>query len=89
MERQEISIREIRELAKRFRPEEIEACINQQISEGMNICDISGPTEYVVNELSKAEFVRQLTDGGMSMTDAVRDLARRIRLVQQGYEGAE
>jgi hypothetical protein len=86
MERQEIHIKEIRELAKKFTPEQIESCIAQQMHEGANICDISGPTEYVINELSKAGFVRDLMDKGMSMTDAVRELAKRIRLVQMAFK---
>lgn len=86
MEKQEIHIREIRELAKKFTPEQIENCITQQMQEGMNICDISGPTEHVISELAKASLVRDLMDKGMSMTDAVRELAKRIRLVQKAFK---
>jgi hypothetical protein len=86
MERQEMHLKEIRELATRFTPEQIEGCIMQQIDEGTNICDISGTTEYVINELSKAGFVRDLMDKGMSMSNAVRELAKRIRLVQHGFK---
>jgi hypothetical protein len=86
MERQEIYIKEIKELARKFTPEQIENCIVQQIIEGQNVCEVSGPTEYVVNELSKAEFVRELMEKGMSLTDAVRELARRIRLVQMAFK---
>ncbi len=86
MERQEIHIKEIRELATRFTPEQIEACIMQQIEEGTNICDVKGPTEHVINELSKAEFVREMMKAGMTLNEAVRELAKRIRLVQQGFK---
>jgi len=86
MERQEIYIKEIRELATRFTPEQIEGCIIQQIEEGTNICDVKGPTEHVINELSKAAFVRELMETGMTVNEAVRDLAKRIRLVQQGFK---
>ncbi len=89
MEKQEIHIREIRELAKKFTPEQIENCITQQMQEGMNICDISGPTEHVISELAKASLVRDLMDKGMSMTDAVRELAKRIRLVQKAFKQEE
>jgi len=85
MERQEIHIREIRELARKFTVEQIESCIMQQMQKGENICDKSGPTEYVISELSKAGFVRDLMDKGMSMSDAVRELAKRIRLVQMAF----
>lgn len=86
MKRQEMHIKEIRELAKRFTPEQIENCITHQMQEGTNVCDMSGPTEHVINELSKAGFVRDLVDKGMSMADAVRDLAKRIRLVQMAFK---
>ena len=86
MEKQEIHIREIRKLAKKFAPEQIEDCITQQMREGVNICDVSGPTEHVISELAKASFVRDLTDREMSMTDAVRELAKRIRLVQMAFK---
>ncbi|MBI5212905.1 MAG: hypothetical protein HY957_05975 [Nitrospirae bacterium] len=82
-------IREIRKLAKKFAPEQIEDCITQQMQEGANICDVSGPTEHVISELAKASFVRDLTDREMSMTDAVRELAKRIRLVQKAFKGSE
>ena len=86
MEKQDIDIKEIRDLAKRFTPEEIETCIQQQLQEGTNICEVSGPTEYVIGELAKAEFVKELMGKGMSLTDAVRELAKRIRLVQKGFK---
>ncbi|HAK88698.1 MAG TPA: hypothetical protein DHV16_07515 [Nitrospiraceae bacterium] len=79
-------VSEIRELAKKFAPEQIENCITQQMQEGMNICDISGPTEHVISELAKASLVRDLTDKGMSLNDAVRELAKRIRLVQMAFK---
>ena len=83
---QDIHIREIRELSKRFTPSEIEGCIAQQLNEGENVCKVPGPTEHVLNELAKAGFVRDLTDRGSPLMDAVRELARRIRAVQKGFE---
>ena len=89
MERHEAHISEIRELARKFTPEQIENCIMQQMQEDTNICDISGSTEHVVSELAKAGFVSDLIDKGMSMTDAVRELAKRIRLVQKAFKESE
>ena len=86
MEKQDIDIKEIRELAKKFTPEEMESCIKQQLQEGTNICEVTGPAEYVIGELAKAQFVKELTEKGMSLTDAVRELAKRIRLVQKGFK---
>lgn len=82
-EKAQIDIKEIKKLAKKFTPDQIETCINQQLKEGCNVCDITGTTDYVVNELAKAEFVRQTMDKGFSLVDAVRDLAGRIRSFQQ------
>jgi len=82
----EIDIRGIKELARKFTPEELENCINQELREGENICDVKGPIEYVVGELAKAEFVKELMGKGISLNDAVRELARRIRLVQKGFK---
>jgi hypothetical protein len=86
MEKQDVDVKEVRELAKRFTPQEIESCIHQQLKEGENICDVKGPTEYVIGELAKAGVVKKLMENGMSITDAVRELARRIRLVQKGFK---
>ncbi len=83
--KQEADIKEIRDLAGRFSPEEIDACIAQQLEREENICQVTGPTEYVVSELAKAEFVRGLVDQGVPLTEAVRELARRICLVQKGF----
>ncbi len=86
MEKQDVDIKEIRELANKFTPQEIESCIKQQLKEGENICEVKGPTEYVISELAKAGVVKKLMEKGMSITDAVRELARRIRLVQKGFK---
>lgn len=86
MEKQDIDIKEIRELAKKFTPEEIETCIKQQLEEGTNVCEVKGPTEYVIGELAKAEVIKELMGKGMSLADAVRELARRIRLVQKRFK---
>jgi uncharacterized protein YgbK (DUF1537 family) len=80
-----IDIKEIKELAKRFTPEQIENCITQQIKTGKNVCIRDASAEVIINELSKAEFVRELMDGGMSLADALRELARRMRLIQKGF----
>ncbi len=83
MQRQKIDIAEIKELAGRFTAQDLESCINQQLTEGKNVCKNGGPTEEVINELAKANFVRELVEKGYSTTEAVRELARRIRAFQQ------
>jgi nucleoid-associated protein YejK len=81
-----MDIREIRELAAKFTPEQINSCITEQIETGENVCLMDESTEKVVSELSKAQFVRELVEQGTEMSEAIRELARRIRRVQKGFE---
>lgn len=78
----EMDIREIRELSKRFTPEQIEGCITQQLETGQNICLRNASSEKIINELAKAKFVRDLMEKGLSLPDALRELARKMREIQ-------
>jgi hypothetical protein len=75
-------VKEIRELAKRFTPEEIESCITEQLETGKNVCLRNPSAEHIINELSKAGFVKKLMAEGMELADALRELARRMRTIQ-------
>jgi hypothetical protein len=77
---------ELKEIAKRFTPEQIEGCITQQIETGDNICLTDENSDKIITELSKAGVVRNLMEEGMSLADALRELARRMRLVQSGFK---
>jgi hypothetical protein len=77
---------ELKEIAKRFTPEQIEGCITQQIDTGKNICLTDENSDKIITELSKAGVVRNLMDEGMSLADALRELARRMRLVISGFK---
>jgi hypothetical protein len=81
-----MDVKHIRELAKRFSPEQIEGCITQQIETGENICHTDEDSQKTINELSKAEVIRELIGTGMSLADALRELARRMRFVQSGFK---
>ncbi|MFZ5998404.1 MAG: DUF6952 family protein [Nitrospirota bacterium] len=81
-----MSTKEIRELAKRFTPEQLEHCIHQQLETGANVCIDSRPDDEIINELAKAEFVSEQIAKGVNLSDALRELAKRIRQVQQGFE---
>lgn len=78
-----MDVREIKELAKRFSPEQIEGCITQQIDTGRNVCMRNESTAAIIDELSKAAFVRRLVEEGQGLGDALRELARRIREIQK------
>ncbi len=77
-------IKELKKLAKKFTPEQIEGCITQQIETGENICLKDQSAEKIINELSGAEYIKGLVDKGMSLADALRELARRMRQAQGG-----
>jgi len=81
-----MDVKQIKDLAKRFSPEQIEGCITQQIETGKNICLKDDNSQKIINELSKAEVIRDLMDTGMSLPDALRELARRMRLIQSGFK---
>jgi methyl coenzyme M reductase subunit D len=81
-----MDIKHIREISKKYTPEQIEGCITQQIETGKNMCLADETSEKIINELSKAEVVSELMDQGMDLADALRELARRIRLVQSGFK---
>ncbi len=76
----------IKDIAQKYTPEQIEGCITQEIETGQNICLADATSEKIVNELAKAEVIRELTDEGMSLADALREIARRMRLVQSGFQ---
>lgn len=81
-----MDIKNIREIAKKYTPEQIEGCISKQIETGKNVCLTDATSEKIINELSKAGVVRELVDQGMDLADALRELARRMRLVQSEYK---
>jgi hypothetical protein len=81
-----LNVREIREIAKKYSPEQIEDCITTQIETGENICVHNEKTDVIINDLSKAGFIREQMDNGMSLADALRELALRMRQVQKTAE---
>lgn len=87
--REAFHITEIRNLARKYTPGEIEGCIRSQVEEGSNVCHNEGPSEKIINELAKAAFVRDLMEKGVPASEAIRSLAERIRLVQKGFHEEE
>lgn len=80
-----MNIKEIKELARKFTPQQLEECINQTLQNGKpqtEGCNPSGDIVEVLNTLAKAQTVRELMEQGMSEIDAIRELARRIREIQ-------
>ena len=81
-----MDIKNIREIAKKYTPEQIEGCISKQIETGENVCLTDATSEKIINELSKAGVVRELMDEGLNLADALRELARRMRLMQSEFK---
>ena len=80
-----MNIKEIRELAKKFTPEQIERCIDETMKIGkptLEGCEVSGDVMEMINTLAKAQTVRELIEQGLTEVEAIRELARRIRQVQ-------
>ena len=78
-----MNIKEIKELARKYSVEKIEACINEALESGKTSCEVSGDTLEIINTLAKAQYVRELIEKkGFSEIEAIRELARKIRQIQ-------
>jgi hypothetical protein len=73
--------KELKKLVEKYSAEKLEACIAQHVATGENECRVTGDEGEVMEELSKAEVVRELMDEGRSFPEALRELGRRIRAV--------
>jgi hypothetical protein len=73
--------KELKKLVEKYSLPQLESCIAQQVSKGENECNIIDGDDEVIVTLSKAEVVRELMDEGRSFSEALRELARRIRAV--------
>lgn len=81
-------VKAVKELAKKFSPAQIEGCITQQLETGENICLKNESVERIISELAKAEFVKDLiAEKGISLADALRELARRMRMLEKKLKG--
>ena len=81
MGKEDLNLKEIKDLANMFSLNEINACIDNQLQDGKNICFTGDSTDEIINVLSKAEFVKSQMEEGLSLGEAVRELAKRIRNV--------
>jgi hypothetical protein len=81
-----MDVKQIKEIALKYTAEQIEGCITRQIDTGQNVCLTDLQSEAIINDLSKADLIRELLDKGMSLADSLRELARRMRLIQQGFQ---
>jgi hypothetical protein len=73
--------KDLKKLTEKYSIDLLQSCIRQQLEKGKNECEIVDETDEVIAALSKAEVVRELMDQGMSFSEALRELGRRIRAV--------
>jgi hypothetical protein len=78
--------KELKKLAEKYSPEQLETCIRQQLEKGENACDLVDETDEVITALSKAEVIRELMEQGRTFSEALRELGKRIRAIYQKEE---
>jgi len=73
------SVKALRRIAIAYTTEQINQCLNDEISEQTNNCNLQGDSVEIINALSRAGVIRELIDNGLSLPEATRELARRMR----------
>ena len=82
-----MALKDIRDIARKYTPEQIEKCVTTQVTTGANICLSDRTSREIVNDLAKAEYIRRLTERGMSLADALRELALHMRRIRKEEGG--
>jgi flagellar biosynthesis GTPase FlhF len=72
---------DLKKIVDKYDPARLAACIRQQVEKGGNACEVVDENDEVIAFLSKAEVVRELMDQGMTFSEALRELGKRIRAV--------
>jgi hypothetical protein len=73
---------DLKKLVEQYSYEQIDACIQQQLAKGGNECNVvDSSTNAVIEALSKAGVVREIMDQGMTFSDALRELGKKIRAI--------
>lgn len=81
-QQQSINIKEIRDIANRFDSGTLEECMQLALGQKDNPCYPKAEIEEVMNILAKAGFVRSQIESGSSVSVAMRELGKRMRLIQ-------
>ena len=79
---QSINIKEIRELASRFEVNMIDQCMQLALENKDNPCYSGGDSEQIISVLAKTNFIQKLMQQGLSLSNAMRELGKRIRMLQ-------
>lgn len=75
-------IADIRRLASRFDARAIEQCIQLALAKQANPCYSAEESTEVLNVLAKSSFVIGQMQEGLSLAQAIRELGRRMRAIQ-------
>ena len=76
-------IAEARKLASRFEANDIKSCLEQALQGMPNACYFNNDPGHVMDVLARAGFVRDLMQQGSPLSEAMRELGRRIRRMQE------
>jgi hypothetical protein len=76
-----MDIKAIKELAQKYSHLELEACAQELENQGKCQCSEKSDSNDAMSDVLQALEVRSLVDGGMSLSDAVREFSKRVRAV--------
>jgi len=79
--------KELKKITEKYSIDQIDNCLRDQLAKGENKCDLVDETDTVIAELSKATVIKELMNTGLSFSEALRELGRRIRAIYGNDEG--
>ena len=77
-----LHIADVRELARYLEVDALAECMDLALQNRDNPCYSKGESEQIMNVLAKAGFVKAQMAKGMTLVEAMRELAKRIRAFQ-------
>ncbi len=82
------SIPLVRELASRYSHDELEHCITQQLTDGVNPCLAENDPDTVVAILAQASYVSEWVKKGFSLPQGMRALGAQRRQFSGGKKAS-
>ncbi len=76
-------ITSVRELVRTFTVKQLASCLDEQIAGQSNNCFSNRPESEPVDMLARAAYVKGLTEIGMTLSQAMRELGRNMRALQE------
>lgn len=72
----------VRDIAARFNKQKIDSCLDDIIMDRTGSCLTLTDKDEAVSVLAKAAYIRSLTENGLSLSQAMRELGRRMRAMR-------